>query len=103
FHAFDGERNLAIRIADDVLTDAVHVLRDDGVVDDLGLPLDILREAFAQRDFLLERIPVEAAADVAIADFLGVLLLGDLFLWFFSFVGLLVCLGGGGVGFVAIV
>ena len=45
------------------------------IVDDLGLALDFLRQSLAEGDFLFQRIEVDAAADVAIADLVGILIL----------------------------
>ena len=47
----------------------------DRVVDDFGLALDFLRQLLAQRDLLLERIEVDAAGNVALADRIGVFFL----------------------------
>ena len=71
----DGEGNLGVGVADQVLPDAVDVLGDDRVVDDLGLALHFLRQLLAESDLLLQGVEIDALADVAIADFLGILLL----------------------------
>ena len=71
----DGERNLGVGIAHQVLTDPVHVLADDRVVDHLGLALDFVRQLLAQGDLLLQRPEVNAFAHVPIADFVGIVLL----------------------------
>ncbi len=71
----DGERNLGVGVAHQVLPDPVDVFRDDRIVDNLGLPLDFLGHLLAQRDFFLDRVEVHALADIAIADFVGVLFL----------------------------
>ena len=44
----DGERNLGVGVAHQVLADAVDVFGDDRVVDDLRLPLDFLRQLLAE-------------------------------------------------------
>jgi hypothetical protein len=61
--------------ADQVLTDPVHVLGDDGVVDNFGLALDLLRQLFAERDLFVQGPEIDAFANVAIADFFGIFLL----------------------------
>ena len=70
----DGKGHFGIRVPDEVLPNAVDVLGDDGVVDNLGLALDFLRQLFAECDFLLQRVEVHTLTDVAVADFLGVVL-----------------------------
>src|SRR5258708_5804771 len=50
----DSERHLGIRVAHEVLTYTVDVLRDNGVVDDLGLTLDFLSHLLPHRDLLLQ-------------------------------------------------
>ena len=71
----DGEGHLGVGVAHQVLADAVDVLGDDRIVDDLGLALDFLRQLLAEGDFFLERVEVDALADIAIADFVGIFLL----------------------------
>ena len=70
----DGERNLGVGVADQVLAHAVDVFGDDRIVDDLGLALHFLRQLLAERDLLLERVEVHALADIAIADLVGIFL-----------------------------
>ena len=64
------------------LPDTIYILCDDGVLDQLGLLLDLLGELATKGLFLLDRIEVQLLADTAITDpreivasfFLGVLL-----------------------------
>ncbi len=74
---FDGEGNARIRIAHQVLSHAIHVLGDNGIVDQLRRALHFLRESLAERDLALQRIEVNTFADAAIANgfhvFLGIL------------------------------
>ncbi len=65
---------MRVRIADEILADAVDVLVDDRVVDELGLALDFGGELFAEGDFAFERVEIYAVADVAVADGVHVLL-----------------------------
>src|ERR1035437_1175792 len=71
----DGERHFGVRVADEILPDAVDVFGDDGVVNDLGLALHFLRQLLAECDFLFQGVEVQTFADVAVADFLGIFLL----------------------------
>ena len=71
----DRERNLGVGIAHQVLAHAIDVLGDLGIVDDLGLPLDLLRQAFAERDLLLDRVDVQPGVDLAVADLIGIVIL----------------------------
>src|ERR1022692_854671 len=48
-----SERNFGVGIAHQVLTDPVHILGDDRVIDDFGLALDFLRQLLAEGDFFL--------------------------------------------------
>src|SRR5260370_27852510 len=68
----DRKRHPRIRIAHEVLTDAVYVLRDDRVVDKLRRPLDVLRQLLAKRNFLFQRIEVGAPTHLSIADRLDI-------------------------------
>ena len=70
----DRDRHLRVRVADEVLADAIDVLGDDRIVDDFRLALDLLRDLLAERDLLLDRVEVDALADVAIADGIGIFL-----------------------------
>ena len=54
FDNLDGEGNLRIRVANDVLSDAIDVFADRGVVEQFDLPLDFCSELPAHPDFLLE-------------------------------------------------
>ncbi len=73
----DCEGHARIGIADQILADAVHVFRDDGIIDKFGGALDFLGERFAEGNFVFKRIEIDPFADVAITDvvdvFLGVL------------------------------
>ena len=71
----DGERHLGVGVAHQVLPDAVHVLGDNRVVDDLGLPLHLLRQPFAERNLFFKRIEVYALTHVPVADRIGILVL----------------------------
>jgi len=70
----DRERNFGVRVPDNVLTHAVHVLRNDRVVDDLRLALHLLRQLFAESDLLLQRVEVYALANVTVANRFGIFL-----------------------------
>jgi len=72
---FDCERDFRVRIAYQVLADAVYVFRDDRIVDDLRGPLDFLGVLLTDRDFFLDRVPVNFARNGAIADRIRILLL----------------------------
>ena len=80
----DGEGNLGVGVAHEVLPDAVYVFGDDRIINQLGGTLDFLGKALAQSDFLLNRKPVHFATDFAIADgldvFLSVLRIDGIFL-----------------------
>ena len=54
FHDFYSEGDLRIRVANDVLSDAIDVFADRGVVEQFDLPLDFRSELPAHPDFLLE-------------------------------------------------
>src|SRR5205085_2392320 len=73
--------NLRVGVEDDVLADAVDVLGDDGVVDELGLVLDLGGELAAERDLLIdpagELRDEDALVDVALADQARVFLLRE--------------------------
>ena len=51
---FDGERNFGVGITDQVLADAIHVLGDDGVIDDLRLTFDFLGHLLAEADLFFD-------------------------------------------------
>ena len=75
---FDRERDLGVRVSDNVLSDPVDVLVDHRIIDQLHLTLDFRSELTAHCDFLLKRDEVDAAlVDVPIPDVIhiGVLLL----------------------------
>ncbi len=75
FDDFERERNLGVGIARQVLSHAIDEFGNERVVDDLGLARDFGSELLAERHFLLDRIQVEALADVTVADQIGVALL----------------------------
>ncbi len=67
----NGEGDLRVGIAHDVLSHSVHVFRDHRIGDYLRRLLDLLGILLAHRDLLVEVVPVADAAsasDVAIAD-----------------------------------
>jgi len=70
----DGEWHLGVGVAHQVLAHPVHIFGNHRIVDNLRLPLDVLRELLAQRDFFIDRVEIDALADVAIADLVGILL-----------------------------
>src|SRR6266566_4368551 len=80
----DGEGNARVRIAHQVLADAVDVFGDHGIVNQLRGALDFLGQLLAQGDFALQRVEVHAFANAAIADgldvFLGILWIYGVFL-----------------------
>ena len=67
----DGERHLRVRVANQILSDAVHVLGNDGIVDQFDLGLDLLGILAPARDLSLNGVPVAYAASathVAVPD-----------------------------------
>src|SRR4029077_18760079 len=74
---FDSERHARVGVAHQVLSHAVHIFGDYGIINHLGRALDFLGKSLAERDFTFEGVEVDALADAAIADgvdvFLGVL------------------------------
>ena len=72
----DGEGDLAVGVLDDVLADAVDVLDDDGVGDQVRGLLDLHGVLLADADLPVGGVPVAhaAAADVARADGVDVVL-----------------------------
>src|SRR6266478_5279547 len=71
----DRERNLGIGVPHQVLTQPVDVLRDDGILDQLGTGVDLLCILRAHIDLGCDAIAVSdapAAADGAVADGLEV-------------------------------
>src|SRR5260370_28644667 len=88
----DRERHPRIRIAHEILSDAVYVLSDDRIVDNLRRALDLLRQLLTERNFLFQRVEVGTLTHLPIADGLdivfrisrvyGVLLLDGLLLPF---------------------
>ena len=74
---FDREWNFRIRVADEVLSDAVDVFVDRRIVDQLDLAFDFGRQLAAHRNFFFEGDEVDAAlVDIAVSDVvdIGVLL-----------------------------
>jgi hypothetical protein len=73
----DGEGHAGVGVADEVLADTVDVFGDDGVIDELGGPLDFLGELLAEADFAFQGVQVYTLANAAVADgfdvFLGIL------------------------------
>ena len=57
------------------MPDAVHVFSDERIVVELGFALDFLSHLAAERNLFFERIEVDALADIAVADLVGVFLL----------------------------
>jgi len=51
---FNGERNLGVGVTHQVLPNTIHVFGDDRVVDDLGLPLNLLGEPLTDRNLFFE-------------------------------------------------
>ncbi len=64
----DGERDLAVGVLDDVLADAVDVLFNDGIGDEVGAFLDLIGVGLAHLDFRVGGVPVAhtPAADVPV-------------------------------------
>ena len=73
-------------VADDVLSYAIHVLRDDRIVDDLGLVLHFLGQLLAEGDLFLQRVEVRTLGDIAIADLVRILLFVLLLLFLLALV-----------------
>ena len=65
---FNGEGDLRVRIAYEVLAYAVDVFIDDGIFNELGGGIDLLGELLAEGDFTFERIKIGALANVTVAD-----------------------------------
>src|SRR5215472_2068202 len=80
----DGEGNLGVRVAHQVLAYTVHILGDDRIINQLGRLLNLLGEGFAKRHFLFEREELEMTADAAVANslyvFFGILWVDRVFL-----------------------
>ena len=74
-HDLELERHLRVGVPNQVLTDAVDVLGNDGVADHLRRPLDFVGIRLAEGDLLFERIEVDLAVDIALTDGLDVVLL----------------------------
>src|SRR5262249_33004067 len=72
-HNFNGKRHLGVRIANQVLPDAVHVFCNHRVLDHLHTGFDLLSVGFADLDIGLDRVPVHAA-DLAVANGIDILL-----------------------------
>lgn len=53
--------------------DAVHVLGNDWILDDLRFPFHFLRHLLAKRDLFFQRIEVHSLADVPVADLFRIL------------------------------
>src|SRR5260370_28745048 len=68
----DRKRHTRIRIAHEVLTDAVYGLPDDRVVDKLRRPLGLLRQVLTKRNFLFQGIEGGALTHLSIADGLDI-------------------------------
>src|SRR5579875_317727 len=64
----DGEGNLRVRIADQVLADTINVFGDNRVVDHLRLPLDLLCKLLAERNLFFKGVEVDLAANVPVAN-----------------------------------
>src|ERR1051325_7717737 len=63
----------------DVLADAVDVLGDDGIVNELSLLIDLRRHATSESNFLIKRIEIDLSlVDVALADQTRVFILIEL-------------------------
>ena len=71
-----------VRVTDEVLSHAINILGDNGIIDNLGLTLDFLRDLFAECNFLLDGVEVYAFADIAFTNRVGILLF--IFFFFFS-------------------
>src|SRR5207302_1759819 len=65
---FDGERNFGVGVANDLLSEAVDVVIDRLVVDDLGGTIKAGGEVAAQFEFPLSGIEIETMPDAALAD-----------------------------------
>src|SRR5271157_485729 len=72
---FDGEWHLGVRIPHQVLPDAVHILGNQRIADQLGAVLHLLRVGTSHRHLLVQRVPVAhalVAPNIAIADRINV-------------------------------
>jgi len=69
----DGERHFGIGVPHQILADSADILRDDGVVYDLCLPLYLLRHLFAKGNLFLERVEVDPLVYIPISDRVGIL------------------------------
>ena len=70
----DRKRHASVGVANQILSHSVDVLGDDRVVNDLRVAFNLGRQLFAERDFLFDRIEVDALTDVPFADRLDVFL-----------------------------
>ena len=64
----DREGHLRVRIANQVLPDAIHIFRHHRVGDELRNAVHFLRQLLAQRNLMLHRIHVQPMPDLAVAD-----------------------------------
>src|SRR5208282_4280989 len=75
----DREGHARVRIAHQVLPDAIHVFHHHWIIDKFCRAVHLLRQLLAERDLVLQGIEVEALADVAIADGVNVILAARLY------------------------
>src|SRR5208283_705740 len=64
----DRKGNLSVGIANQILPHAIHILRNDWVVNQLRTALHFLRERFAERNFVFQGVKVNSLADVAVPN-----------------------------------
>src|SRR5260370_28203594 len=69
----DREWYSRIRIAHEILSDAIYIFRDDRVVDKLGRALDLLRQLLTECNFLLQRVEVRTLAHLPVPDRLDII------------------------------
>src|SRR5262249_42779954 len=58
-HDFDRERNLRVRIPNEILSYTIDILVDGWIIEQLHLPLDFRRQLPAHRDFFIERNEID--------------------------------------------
>ena len=100
----DRERNLRIRVSNEVLADAVDILVDGRIFNKLHLALDFRSELASHLNFFLQREEIQTAlVDVPVTDVLHIGILLFAFLLGFGFVLILILILGRRVGLVAVV
>src|ERR1700756_4536908 len=69
----DREWYSRVRIAHEILSDAIYIFRDDRVVDELGRALDLLRQLLTECNFLFQRVEVRTFSHLPVPDRLDII------------------------------